>query len=113
MRIQSESDSWVAVSQLGTDGRDACASVDQRRRDAMPERMEARRPAIELGSLGGTARAAKTTREQRRAWARMGGLARARRHGADELSRWARLGGRPKLQQAGDNYEASSDLRKG
>jgi len=58
--------------------------------------------AVALGSLGGTARAAKTTQQQRRSWARLGGLARARRHGVAELSRWARLGGRPKQLEAGD-----------
>jgi hypothetical protein len=52
--------------------------------------------AVALGKLGGVARALRTTREQRQAWARLGGLARARKHSKAELEKWARLGGRPK-----------------
>jgi len=51
--------------------------------------------AAALGKLGGKARAAKTTSEQRKAWARLGGLARAQRHSKKQLSKWAKLGGRP------------------
>jgi hypothetical protein len=42
VRIQLKRDSWVAVSQLCSDGGDARASVNQRRSDTMPKRMEAR-----------------------------------------------------------------------
>lgn len=51
--------------------------------------------AVALGSLGGRARANKTTVEHRKAWARLGGLARAKMHSKEELLRWAKLGGRP------------------
>jgi hypothetical protein len=51
--------------------------------------------AVGLGKLGGLSRALKTTKEQRRAWARLGGLARARKHSKSELTKWASLGGRP------------------
>lgn len=62
--------------------------------------------AVALGKLGGKARAAKTTAEQRRLWARMGGLARARNHSRAELSRWAKLGGRPTEEQKGVEVES-------
>jgi hypothetical protein len=52
--------------------------------------------AASLGSLGGKARAKRTTVEQRQAWARLGGLARAKKHSKAELEKWAKLGGRPK-----------------
>jgi hypothetical protein len=52
--------------------------------------------AVGLGKLGGLARAVKTTKEQRRTWARLGGLARARKHSSSELAKWAALGGRPR-----------------
>lgn len=59
--------------------------------------MEAKNPhAVGLGKLGGVARALRTTREQRQAWARLGGLARAKKHSKVELEKWAKLGGRPK-----------------
>lgn len=52
--------------------------------------------AVALGKLGGEARTANMTPEQRREWARLGGLARAERHTREELSRWSRMGGRPR-----------------
>jgi hypothetical protein len=59
--------------------------------------METKNPhAVGLGKLGGVARALRTTREQRQAWARLGGLARAEKHSKAELEKWAKLGGRPK-----------------
>jgi hypothetical protein len=51
--------------------------------------------AVGLGKLGGLARTLKTTKEQRRIWARLGGLARAKKHSKTELAKWAQLGGRP------------------
>jgi hypothetical protein len=51
--------------------------------------------AVALGQLGGEARAASTTPEQRKEWARLGGLTRALRRTKEELSRWAKMGGRP------------------
>ena len=58
--------------------------------------MEPKNPhAVGLGKLGGLARAEKTTKEQRRIWARLGGLARAKKRSKTELAKWARLGGRP------------------
>ena len=58
--------------------------------------MEPKNPyAVGLGKLGGLARAKKTTKEQRRIWARLGGLARAKKHSKTQLAKWARLGGRP------------------
>ncbi len=52
--------------------------------------------AVALGELGGKARMANMTPEERKAWARLGGKARAARHTKEELSRWAKLGGRPR-----------------
>ncbi len=66
--------------------------------------MEGKNPnAVALGKLGGKARAAKSTAEQRAAWARLGGLARAKRHSGEELSRWASLGGRPSVSDVRGN----------
>src|SRR5215470_2818544 len=42
VRIQSKRDSWVAMAELCADGGDACAPVNQRRGDTVPERMKAR-----------------------------------------------------------------------
>jgi len=47
--------------------------------------------AVALGKLGGTARALKSTPEQRKAWAQLGGLMRARRYPKKLLSQWARF----------------------
>lgn len=57
--------------------------------------------AVALGKRGGKARAAKTTPELRKEWARLGGLSRAKRHSKKELTKWAKMGGRPPKRKKG------------
>jgi hypothetical protein len=57
--------------------------------------------AVELGRLGGLARALSTTAAQRAAWGRLGGLARASNHSREKLAEWARIAGSaPKRRRA-------------